>query len=210
MQEEKAEKALVALKKMSAPITKVKREGKLKEIPSSEVVPGDIVILETGNFVPADCRIINSVGLKIEESALTGETIPVTKNGDAKLREDVADGDMVNMAFATTTIISGHGAGVVCSTGMKTKVGQIARLILNDVSPETPIQKKLRRRWKKIRISCHCNMYCYFYNRSIKTNSMDTNVYDISGISCGSNTRRTSSNCNNFTLNWCYENGQEK
>ena len=75
---------------MSAPITKVKREGKLKEIPSSEVVPGDIVILETGNFVPADCRIINSVGLKIEESALTGETIPVTKNGDAKLREDVA------------------------------------------------------------------------------------------------------------------------
>lgn len=90
IQEAKAEKSLEALKKMSAPITKVKRGGKIKEIDSSDVVPGDIVILEAGNYVPADCRIVNSSDLKIEESSLTGETVPVMKDGNIVLKENTA------------------------------------------------------------------------------------------------------------------------
>lgn len=144
IQESKAEKALEALTKMAAPVAKVKREGKMKEIPAVEVVPGDIVLLEAGNFVPADSRIITASRLGMEESALTGETVPVTKEAMATLEADIPIGDMVNMAFATTTVTSGHGEAVVCDIGMKTKVGQIARLILSDEAPETPLQKKLR------------------------------------------------------------------
>lgn len=116
VQEAKAEKSLEALKKMTAPRVKVKREGKVREIKSSELVPGDIVVLEAGNFVPADCRLINAYNLKVEESSLTGETVPVEKNAGVVLNQKVALGDTVNMVFATTVIVNGHGEAVVTET----------------------------------------------------------------------------------------------
>ena len=116
VQEAKAEKSLEALKKMTAPVVKVRREGRVRQIKSSELVPGDIVILEAGNFVPADCRLINSFNLKAEESSLTGETIPVEKNASILLEEKCGIGDCFNMVFATTVIVNGHGEAVGCAT----------------------------------------------------------------------------------------------
>lgn len=150
IQEYKAEKSLEALAKMSAPIAKVKRDGKILEIPSSQIVIGDIVFLETGNFVPADVRLTKTYDLQIEEATLTGENHPILKNANAILKENVPIGDMINMAFATTTIVAGHGEGIVCDTGMQTKVGKIAKLILTDSSPETPLQIKLGEVGKKL------------------------------------------------------------
>ena len=154
VQEEKAEKSLEALKKMSAPNAKVKRNGRIIEIESSNVVPGDIVILEAGNYVPADCRLINSYNLKIEESALTGETVPTQKDSTATLKENTAMGDLCNMAFATTIVVNGHAEAIVVDTGMNTKVGKIAGMIIEDESPETPIQKKLAEVGKTLAIAC--------------------------------------------------------
>ena len=154
VQEEKAEKSLEALKKMSAPSAKVIRDGRIQEIDALQVVPGDIVVLEAGNYVPADCRLINSYNLKIEESALTGETIPTNKDSDRILKENTAMGDLCNMAFATTVVVNGHGEAVVVDTGMNTRVGKIAGMIIEDESPDTPIQKKLNEVGKMLAIAC--------------------------------------------------------
>lgn len=154
IQEAKAEKSLEALKKMSAPNAKVKRNGKVIEIESSKVVPGDIVILEAGNYVPADCRLIDAYNLKIEESALTGETVPTQKDASVILRENTAMGDLCNMAFATTIVVNGHAEAVVVETGMNTKVGKIAGMIIEDEAPQTPIQKKLAEVGKTLAIAC--------------------------------------------------------
>ena len=154
VQEQKAEKSLEALKKMSAPIAKVKRSGKVVEIESENVVPGDIVILETGSFVPADCRLINSYNLKIEESSLTGENVPEEKDATRILKSNTSMGDICNMAYATTIVVNGHGEAVVTETGMNTKVGKIAGMIIEDEAPETPIQKKLGEGGKILAIAC--------------------------------------------------------
>lgn len=154
VQEQKAEKSLEALKKMSAPIAKVKRSGKVVEIESENVVPGDIVILETGSFVPADCRLINSYNLKIEESSLTGENVPEEKDATRILKSNTSMGDICNMAYATTIVVNGHGEAVVTETGMNTKVGKIAGMIIEDEAPETPIQKKLGEVGKILAIVC--------------------------------------------------------
>ena len=154
VQEQKAEKSLEALKKMSAPIAKVKRSGKVLEIESENVVPGDIVILETGSFVPADCRLINSYNLKIEESSLTGENVPEEKDATRILKSNTSMGDICNMAYATTIVVNGHGEAVVTETGMNTKVGKIAGMIIEDEAPETPIQKKLGEVGKILAIAC--------------------------------------------------------
>ena len=148
-QESKAEKALEELAKMSAPNAKVKRDGKIKEIPATNIVPGDIIILEQGNFVPADSRLINGFNLKAEESALTGETMPVKKE-DIVLKKDIQVGDTINMVFGTTVISYGNGMAIVTDTGMNTKVGKIAKLILEDTAPETPLQRKLGEVGKKL------------------------------------------------------------
>lgn len=145
VQEAKAEKSLDALKKMSAPTAKVKRDGIIKEVPSEEVVPGDYIIIETGSYIPADSRLIKSYNLKVEESALTGETVPVLKDEKAILKENIPIGDMVNMIWGATIAVSGHAEAIVTDTGMNTKVGKIATLIISDESPETPLQRKLRR-----------------------------------------------------------------
>ena len=154
VQEAKAEKSLEALKDMSAPVARVRRDGKVITVKGTEVVPGDIVLLEAGNFVPADCRLINSYNLKIEESSLTGETVPVTKDANVLLDEKAALGDTVNMAFANTIVVNGHGEAIVTDIGMNTKVGQIAKMIITNESPETPIQKKLGEVGKTLGMGC--------------------------------------------------------
>ena len=154
VQEAKAEKSLEALKDMSAPVARVRRDGKAITVKGTEVVPGDIVLLEAGNFVPADCRLINSYNLKIEESSLTGETVPVTKDANVLLDEKAALGDTVNMAFANTIVVNGHGEAIVTDIGMNTKVGQIAKMIITNESPETPIQKKLGEVGKTLGMGC--------------------------------------------------------
>lgn len=154
IQEAKAEKSLEALKKMTAPTCKVKRNGKICTIKSEQIVLGDIVILEAGNYVPADCRLISSSNLKIEESSLTGETVPVLKEANTVLSGKTALGDMANMAFSTTIVVNGHGEAVVTDIAMNTKVGKIAKMIITNEAPETPIQKKLGEVGKTLGIAC--------------------------------------------------------
>ena len=154
IQETKAEKSIEALQKMTPRKTKVIREGKTKEINAEELVPGDIVILEAGNYVPADSRIIEAHNLKIEESSLTGETEAVSKNAEIIYKKDVPLGDRLNMAYMSTIIVNGHGMAIVTDIGMNTKVGQIANMIIENKAPETPIQKKLGQVGKTLGIVC--------------------------------------------------------
>ena len=156
VQEAKAEKSLEALKDMSAPVAKVRRDGRILTIKGTEVVPGDIVLLEAGNYVPADCRLINSYNLKVEESSLTGETVPVTKDAEVLLDSKTPIGDTLNMAFANTIVVNGHAEAIVTETGMNTKVGQIAKMIITNEAPETPIQRKLGEVGKTLGIACLC------------------------------------------------------
>lgn len=155
VQEIKAEKSIEALKKMSSPVAKVKRNGKNITIKGEEIVPGDIVILETGNYVPADIRLISTNNLKIEESSLTGENEEVTKNEkEMYTNETTSLADMRNMAFASTTVVKGRGEGIVINTGMNTEVGKIARMIITNDTPITPIQKKLAEVGKILGTAC--------------------------------------------------------
>ncbi|NLK99816.1 MAG: calcium-translocating P-type ATPase, PMCA-type [Clostridiales bacterium] len=153
LQETKAEKALEALKKMSAPSAHVLRDNKVTEIPSIELVPGDIVILETGSFVPADCRLVHAINLKVEEASLTGESHPVEKNASIRLLPDTSLADRINMVMATSTVLYGRGIGVVIATGMDTQVGHIARMIMEDDTPDTPLQKRLAKTGKVLGIA---------------------------------------------------------
>ena len=154
IQETKAEKSIEALQKMTPRKSKVIREGKTEEINAEDLVPGDIVILEAGNYVPADSRIIEAHNLKIEESSLTGETEAVTKDAEMICKKDVPLGDRLNMAYMSTIIVNGHGMAIVTEIGMNTKVGQIANMIMENESPETPIQKKLGQVGKTLGIVC--------------------------------------------------------
>ncbi len=143
-QEVKAGKAIEALLKMSSPKALVKRDGQTKEIDSAELVPGDIIILDAGRVIPADLRLIETVNLQIEESSLTGESLPVTKNSDAQFKEEKMPlAEMQNMAFMSTVITAGRGSGVIVETGMNTEVGKIADLLDSDVHTKTPLEKKL-------------------------------------------------------------------
>ncbi len=145
MQENKAEKSLEALKKLSGHSAKVIREGKQYILQSRELVPGDIVILETGDYVPADIRIIESVNLKVQESALTGESVPVEKMSNKIENENIGIADRTNMAFSSSLVTYGRGKGVVVETGMNTEVGKIAKIINNTDNEETPLVKKLNK-----------------------------------------------------------------
>ena len=155
MQEAKAEKSIEALKQMTPPKAKVIRNnGESKEVNAEELVPGDIIVLEAGNYVPADCRLLESHNLKIEESSLTGETEGVLKDADMIAKKDVALGDMKNLAFMTSIVVNGSGKAVVTEVGMNTKVGKIANMIIEDKEPETPIQKKLAQVGKILGLTC--------------------------------------------------------
>ena len=154
VQEERAEKSIESLKKMTPEMAKVIRDGNTKEIIAEELVPGDIIELEDGKYVPADCRIIESFNLKIEESSLTGETIPVEKTKEMLKQKDITLADLKNMAFMTTVVTHGHGKAIVTETGMDTKIGQIANMIIKEEAPETPIQKKLSEVGKILGLVC--------------------------------------------------------
>lgn len=144
IQESKAEKALEALKNMSTPKALVKRDGSIIEIPSEEVVLGDIVVIDAGRYIPADLRLIESANLKIEESAFTGESVPAEKNSDIiKEEKDVPIGDQHNMAFMSTLATYGRGTGIVIATGMDTQIGKIAKMLDAEDENVTPLQKKL-------------------------------------------------------------------
>ncbi len=143
IQEMKAEKALDALKKMSAPTATVRRDGKTLEIPAEELVTGDIVILEEGRTVPADLRLIKSFSLKADEASLTGESVPAEKDPDIVLSSESGVGDRVNEVFMSTPVVYGRGEGVVIATGMNTEIGKIASMLSGEGEEETPLQKKL-------------------------------------------------------------------
>jgi Ca2+-transporting ATPase len=152
-QERKAESSLEALKKLAASETKVIRDGVVTEILTRELVPGDIVIMETGSVIPADIRITEAVNLKIQESSLTGESVPVEKNNTVLTEDNIALGDRSNMAFSSGIVTYGRGRGIVVSTGMKTEVGKIADLLQQTVDTETPMSRRLEQLGKTLGIA---------------------------------------------------------
>ena len=143
VQERKAESSLEALNKMSSPHSKVLRNGEVAEISAVEIVPGDIVVLDTGDIIPADLRLIETANLKIQESSLTGESVPVLKNTKPIQGDDIALGDRENMAFSTGMVTYGRGRGIVVTTGMKTEVGKIADMLQHTESTDTPMKQRL-------------------------------------------------------------------
>jgi Ca2+-transporting ATPase len=143
IQENKAEESLSALKRMSAPHAKVVRDGRPDVIDAKNLVPGDVVVLETGDFVPADIRLIEVSNLKVEEAALTGESVPVDKQSTALQDEDIPLGDRINMAYSGSIVTYGRGMGIVVETGMSTQMGAIAQMIKTEEGVKTPLQKRL-------------------------------------------------------------------
>lgn len=154
MQEKKASNALSALKEMAAPRAKVIRDGKINTVESKELVPGDIVVLEAGDYVPADIRLIESINLKIDESALTGESVAVEKNADSIYEDDVQIADRDNCGYMSTIVTYGRGKGIVTATSMNTEIGKIASMLNEAVSEETPLQKKLDSFGKLLGVVC--------------------------------------------------------
>ena len=152
-QESKAEKSLEALKKLSAHAAKVIRNGKEQVIPARELVPGDIVILETGDYVSADLRIIEAINLKSQESSLTGESVPVEKETEKIDKEDIGVGDRKNMLFSSSLITYGRGKAIVVETGMNTEVGKIADMLNETEKQETPLQRRLNSLGKTLGIA---------------------------------------------------------
>ncbi|HEB76879.1 MAG TPA: ATPase, partial [Nitrospirae bacterium] len=138
VQEYRAEKAMAALKKMAALTATVVRDGQAVDIPASELVPGDIVILEAGKIVPADMRLIEAVRLKVEEAALTGESVPVEKETAVLQDEDLPLGDRRNMVYKGTILTYGRGTGIVVATGMNTELGRIATMLQDEDAVKTP------------------------------------------------------------------------
>ncbi|UNK17243.1 cation-translocating P-type ATPase [Paenibacillus sp. N3/727] len=149
-QELSAEKALDALKNMNTPAAKVVRDGILQPINSKELVPGDIIVLEAGDMIPADARLIESSNLLVEESALTGESVPSEKNARAEVKESDPLGDRVNMLFSGCLVTNGRGRAVVVATGMETEMGKIASLLNNTKKSKTPLQQRLIELGKKL------------------------------------------------------------
>lgn len=153
-QEDNAEKALEALRKMSAPLAKAIRGGKLVKVETNLLVPGDIIVLEAGDLVPADARILECANLKADESAMTGESVPVSKNASEGLAEDTPLGDRKNMVISSTVITNGRATCVITATGMETEVGRIAGMLMNEEESETPLQKKMAEISKVLSVIC--------------------------------------------------------
>jgi len=143
IQERRAEEALAALKKLTAPEAQVLRDGHRVSVPGRELVPGDMVFLEAGNYIPADVRLLEAVNLRVEEASLTGESLPVQKSAASVLDKNVPLGDRKNTAFMGTLVSYGRGRGVVVSTGMRTQLGLIAEMLQRVEEEETPLQRRL-------------------------------------------------------------------
>ncbi|MDR2524858.1 MAG: cation-translocating P-type ATPase [Oscillospiraceae bacterium] len=150
IQEGRAEKSLEALEKLSAPTAEVLRGGQRKRIPAEEVVRGDILFLETGDLIPADARLLECTSLSAQESALTGESLPCTKDALAILHAAAPPADRRNMVMASTVVLSGHARAVVTSTGMQTQIGKIAGLLNQEKAPQTPLQQRLEKVGKQL------------------------------------------------------------
>jgi Ca2+-transporting ATPase len=151
IQEAKAAKELEALKELATPRALVLREGQKREVPSEEVVPGDVVVVDAGRIMPCDIRLLESINLKVEESALTGESVPVEKDADAAIEaQNIPLGDQKNMAFMSTIATYGRGVGVAVATGMHTQIGRIATMLGEDDRELTPLQKKLESLGKRL------------------------------------------------------------
>jgi len=143
IQEKRAETSLEALKNMAAPASKVIRDGSITELATRDIVPGDVIILETGSVIPADLRLTMAVNLKIQESSLTGESVPVDKQAEPIAGEDIPLGDRTNMAYSSSMVTYGRGRGIVVNTGMKTEVGKIAHMLQHSEDMESPMSKRL-------------------------------------------------------------------
>ena len=143
VQESKAEDAIAALKTMTAATSKVMRDGRLTVVHSDQLVPGDVIHVEAGDAVPADCRILECASLKVEEAALTGESVPVVKSEAALTGGEVPLGDRKNMMYMGSTVVYGRGSAVVCDTGMATEMGKIADALSQAQDEQTPLQRKL-------------------------------------------------------------------
>ena len=152
VQESKAEKSLEALQKLSDYAAKVIRNGKMEVVPSRELVPGDIIILETGDYIPADLRIIEAINLKSQEASITGESVPVDKITSKLDAEDIGIGDQTNMLFSSSLVTYGRGKAIVVKTGMNTQVGKIANIINETDEMQTPLQEKLNKLGKTLGI----------------------------------------------------------
>ncbi|HLR34670.1 MAG TPA: cation-translocating P-type ATPase [Tissierellales bacterium] len=154
VQEGKAEKSLEALKKMSSPNGRVLRDGEIVEVPADTLVPGDVAMLETGDIVPADIRLINTFNLKIDESSLTGESVPAEKNSNTTFSKDTPLGDRKNMAYTSTIVTYGRGKGIVVETGESAEIGKIATTIQDYEEEATPLQTNLNQLGKYLGIGC--------------------------------------------------------
>lgn len=153
-QESRAEHSLAALKKLSTPKARVLRDGQIVTVPVEELVFGDILQLETGQYVPADARLLSAVNLTVNESSLTGESLPVEKNPDAAVKEDAPPADWQNSVFSSCIITNGHGTAMVTATGLSTEIGRIASHLLTGETPPTPLQKRLSQVGKTLGILC--------------------------------------------------------
>jgi len=153
-QESSAEKALEALQKMSAPLAKVIRDGQMVRLETDKLVPGDIIVLEAGDLVPADARIIECANLKADEAAMTGESVPVSKQAIDHLPEETVLGDRKNMVISSTVITNGRATCVVTATGMETEVGRIAKMLTNENDGDTPLQRKMGEISKTLSFIC--------------------------------------------------------
>ncbi len=162
VQEQRAEQALAALKKLAAPEAQVLRDGQRINVPSQELVPGDIVYLEAGNFVPADVRLLESVNLQVDEASLTGESLPVQKNAVLQLEQDIPLGDRKNIAFLGTVVTYGRGRGVVTGTGMNTQLGLIASILQGVENEQTPLQRRLDGLGKSLSIAALILVFIVF------------------------------------------------
>jgi len=154
IQEYRAEKSMDALKKLTAPEARVIREGREQRIPALELVPGDVVVLDTGDKIPADLRLIESINLEIDEATLTGESVPVRKTAAVLPKENLSLGDRKNMAYMGTVITRGRGHGVIVSTAMDTEMGQIAGMIQQVEEEETPLQRRLEQLGRYLVVLC--------------------------------------------------------
>lgn len=153
VQEYRADRAMAALKRMAAPVVKVRREGQHQQVPAREIVPGDILLLEAGDAVSGDARVLESINLRIEEASLTGESIPVDKDSQVLSGTHVPLGDRRNMVFMGTTATYGRASAVVVETGMATQLGRIAELIQTVVSEPTPLQKRMAQLGKGLAVA---------------------------------------------------------